>query len=120
QTCHGADGKGIRSLAPPLNRSEWVTGSKDRLAAIVLFGLSGPIEVSGHVYKQPEISGEMPGIGNNDALSDEDIAQILSFVRNAWNNDAGIVTAADVARVRQQLKDRRGAFTAEELEKLSF
>ncbi|WP_432417395.1 c-type cytochrome [Anseongella ginsenosidimutans] len=120
QTCHGADGKGIRSMAPPLNRSEWVTGDKNRLAAIVLFGLTGPIEVNGHVYDQKEIAGEMPGIGNNDALSDGDVAQILSFVRNAWNNNAGLVSAEDVARVREKLKDREGAFTVEELQKLSF
>ena len=120
QTCHGADGKGIRSLAPPLNRSEWVTGDKHRLAAIVLFGLTGPVEVNGHVYDKEEIAGEMPGIGNNDALSDGDVAQILSFVRNAWNNNAGLVSAEDVARVREKLKDREGAFTVEELQKLSF
>lgn len=120
QTCHGADGKGIRSLAPPLNRSEWVTGNKDRLAAIVLYGLTGPVEVNGHIYDQGEVSGEMPGIGNNDSLSDEDVAQILSFIRNAWNNSAELVTAEDIARVREMLKDREGAFTAEELSKIDF
>lgn len=120
QTCHGADGKGIRSLAPPLNNSEWVTGDKHRLAAIVLYGLTGPVDVDGHHYGEDEISGEMPGIGNNDALSDYDVAQILSFVRNAWNNQAELVSPDDVSRVREQLKDREGAFTAEELKELSF
>src|SRR3546814_20866148 len=59
QACHGPDGKGIQSMAPPLNRSEWVTGDKHRLTAIVLFGLTGPVEVHGHVYDQDDITGEM-------------------------------------------------------------
>src|SRR5690606_10041711 len=105
---------------PPLNRSEWVTGDKHRLIAIALFGLTGPVEVNGKRYDQPEISGEMPGIGSNDALSDDDIAQILSFVRNAWNNDAGLVTAEDVKQGRQQLQGREGAFTIEEIKQLPF
>src|SRR5205807_2369674 len=65
QTCHGPDGNGIRSLAPPLNRSEWVTGDKNKLIPIVLFGLTGPVKINGTTYQPPEITGDMPGIGNN-------------------------------------------------------
>jgi mono/diheme cytochrome c family protein len=115
QTCHGADGDGIQSLAPPLNQSEIVTGDKHRLAAIVLFGLTGPVTVAGKQYKTPEISGDMPGIGSNDEFSDKDIAEVLSFIRGAWSNHAGKVTEKDIQDVRKQYKGRQKSFTIEEL-----
>lgn len=115
QTCHGSDGNGLQSLAPPLNRSEWVTGSKERLTAIVLFGMTGPIKVNDKLYKAPEIVGEMPGIANNKELKEEEIAQLLSFIRNAWSNKASEVTANDVEKVRRKYEGRQKAFTMEEL-----
>lgn len=115
QTCHGADGDGIQSLAPPLNHSEIVTGKKERLIAIVLYGLTGPVEVNGKVYKSPEISGDMPGIISNDEFSDEDIAQLISFIRNAWGNKAEKVTEKDILKIKQQYKGRQKSFTMEEL-----
>jgi len=117
QTCHGPDGNGVKSLAPPLNQSEWVTGDKDRLISVVLFGLTGPVSVNGHLYKAPEINGDMPGIGYSKELANEDIAQLLSFIRKSWRNDADKVTTEEVAKVRQKLKDRQNAFTVAELEK---
>lgn len=115
QTCHGADGEGIQSLAPPLNQSNWVNGDKDKLIAIVLFGLTGPVQVSGKLYKSPEINGDMPGIGSNDEFSDDDIAQVISFIRNAWSNRAAKVTEKDILKVRQQYKGRQKSFTMDEL-----
>lgn len=115
QTCHGADGDGIQSLAPPLNQSEIVTGDKHRLAAIVLFGLTGPVNVAGKQYKAPEISGDMPGIGSNDEFSDKDIAEVLSFIRGAWSNHAAKVTEKDIQGVRKQYKGRQKSFTMDEL-----
>lgn len=114
QTCHGADGEGIQSLAPPLNHSEIVTGKKERLIAIVLFGLTGPVEVNGKLYKAPEISADMPGIGSNDEFSDGDIAQLMSFIRNAWGNKAERVTEKDILSVREKYKGRQKSFTMEE------
>lgn len=116
QTCHGADGDGIQSLAPPLNHSELVTGKKERLIAIVLYGLTGPVQVNGKVYKSPEINGDMPGIASNDEFSDGDIAQLLSFIRNAWSNKADKVTEGDVQAVRRKYKGRQKSFTMEELQ----
>jgi len=118
QTCHGADGNGVKALAPPLNQSEWVTGDKNKLISIVLFGLTGPVNVNGHLYKAPEINGDMPGIGYSQELSNEAIAQLLSFIRKSWRNDAEKVTTEEVAKVRQQLKARQNAFTVAELEKI--
>jgi len=116
QTCHSADGNGIASLAPPLNKSQWVNGDKNTLLSIVLFGLTGPVNVNGHVYQAPEIAGDMPGIGHSEEISDEDIAQLLSFIRSSWQNNAGKVDVKDVVSVRQKFKSRQKAFTVEELE----
>ena len=115
QACHGADGNGIKSLAPPLNRSEWVNGDKGKLAAIVLFGLTGRISVNGKLYNADEAGGDMPGIGSNQDVTDTELAQLLSFIRASWANDAGEVKAADLARVRNKYSGRERLFTVEEL-----
>ena len=118
QTCHGADGNGINSLAPPLNGSNWVQGDKNKLIPIVLYGLTGPVKIAGHLYKSPEINGDMPGIGSNGSLSDEDIAQVLSFIRNAWNNKAPKIEATDIANTRKKFSNRQKTFTMPELDQL--
>lgn len=118
QTCHGKDGNGVKSLGPPLNKSEWVTGNKQQLIAIVLFGLTGPITVNGHVYQAPEIFGDMPAIGYDESLKDEDIAELLSYIRNNWENTASSIRLEEIRAVRQQFKGRQNAFTQAELENL--
>jgi glucose/arabinose dehydrogenase/mono/diheme cytochrome c family protein len=115
QTCHGKSGEGIASMAPPLNESNWVNGNKKAFIAIVLYGLTGPVEVHGKMYKAPEINGDMPGIGASDEFSDADIAQLLTFLRSAWKNKADKVTAADIQQVRKQYNGRQKPFTATEL-----
>lgn len=115
QTCHGKDGDGIKSLAPPLNQSQLVTGDKKRLISIVLYGITGPIDVNGKHYKAPEISADMPGIGSNDEYNDQDIAEVLSFIRNCWSNQASKVTDKDIQEVRTKYKGRQKPFTIEEL-----
>jgi mono/diheme cytochrome c family protein len=116
QGCHGADGNGIRSLAPPLNNSGWVTGDKNKLLSIVLYGLTGPVQVSGKLYEAPEISGDMPGIAGNKDLTNEDIAQLLSFIRNSWNNRADKVIGNEVNQVRLKYQGRQKPFTMQELQ----
>jgi mono/diheme cytochrome c family protein/glucose/arabinose dehydrogenase len=114
QACHGADGNGVNGLAPPLNNSDWVTGDKKRLAAVVLYGLSGPITVNKKLYKSPEVSGEMPGIASNTNFSDEDVAQVLSYIRGSWTNSADKVSKEEVATVRIKNKGRETGFTEKE------
>lgn len=114
QPCHGTDGNGIASLAPPLNNSNWVNGDKDKLIAIVLFGLSGPVKVNGKLYK--DIVGEMPGMINNKDLVDEDIAQVLSFIRKNWSNDAEPISRDEVIKVRKKFGGRETAFSMDELD----
>jgi len=114
QACHGADGNGVNGLAPPLNNSDWVTGDKKRLAAVVLYGLSGPITVSKKLYKAPEVSGEMPGIASNTNFSDEDVSQVLSYIRGSWANSAEKVSKEEVAAIRLKYKGRQMGFTENE------
>lgn len=116
QTCHGADGNGMEFVAPPLNGSEWVNGDKNKLIPIVLYGLSGPVKVNGKLYKKPEVLGEMPGFGNNK-FSDAAIAGVLSFIRKAWNNNAGEIYEKDIKKVRKKYRGRERSFTAKELGK---
>lgn len=115
QTCHGEDGNGLKSVAPPLNGSEWVTGDKAKLAAIVLYGLAGPIRVAGKLYEAPEITAEMPGIGNNADISDDQLAELLSFIRASWNNKSGEVKPQEIRRVREKFAGRQSPFTMDEL-----
>ncbi|GLU53863.1 hypothetical protein Dfri01_33240 [Dyadobacter frigoris] len=115
QTCHGPDGNGVKSLGPPLNQSEWVNGDKAKLISIVLFGLTGPVKVNGHIYKTPEVSGDMPGIGYDKDMPSEDVAQLLSFIRKSWRNNGEKITTDEVATTRKKLNARQKAFTVEEL-----
>lgn len=78
-TCHGFGGEGIENLAPPLKGSEYVTGSVDRLTLILLKGMEGPVHVAGKLYK---LNASMPGFENN--LTDQEIADIVSYLRNAF------------------------------------
>ncbi|ATL49025.1 dehydrogenase [Chitinophaga caeni] len=115
KTCHGNNGEGVKSLAPPLNGSEWVNGNKEHLIRIVLFGLTGPVHVAGKTYESPEINGDMPGIGNSDEFSDKDIASLLSFIRQSWKNNAPEIQLVDIKAVRAAEAGRDKAFTSAEL-----
>lgn len=115
QSCHGVDGNGIKGLAPPLNNSNWVGGDKNKIISIVLYGLSGPVKVGDKSYEAPEINGEMPDFATNKDYSDEDIAQVISFVRSSWSNKAERVTTNDVTHIRNKFQGRQKPFTMQEL-----
>ncbi|MEM7509772.1 MAG: c-type cytochrome [Bacteroidota bacterium] len=113
--CHQMNGNGREPLAPPLNKSEWVTGSPEVLGLIVLNGMRGPVEVNGVVYQPPMIQKQMPGIGQNPAFTDEKVAAVLSFVRNSWNNQASFVRPEEVEVIREKAESMEGMFTQEQL-----
>ncbi|MES2427032.1 MAG: c-type cytochrome [Bacteroidota bacterium] len=115
KTCHGEDGNGVTALAPPLNKSEIVNGNKTVMISILLKGLSGPVKIAGHLYKAPEISGEMPGFADNKDFTDDDLAQVMNFVRRSWQNKGDKVNAVDVKNLRKKLESRQKVFTVEEL-----
>ena len=94
---------------PPLDGSKWVTGSPEVLTRIVLNGLQGPIEVKGDKYGLVPM---VPTIWKD--WSDSDIAAVLSYIRNAWSNEASEVDAASVTDIRAE-SGERGPWTVEEL-----
>ena len=113
--CHQTNGEGLVPIAPPLNKSEWVTGPVDRLVLISLYGLRGPVTVRGKVYKEPEVQPVMPGLKDNPDFTDENMAAVLTYIRNAWDNQAEGVDAAKVKSLREHHQGRETPFTASEL-----
>jgi glucose/arabinose dehydrogenase/mono/diheme cytochrome c family protein len=110
--CHGADGMGMPMLGPPLVKSEWVQGSSKRLAAILLQGLMGPITVNGKSYTP---AAPMPGLKDAPDITDQQLADVATFVRHAWNNRKSSVKRELISEVRKSLIDRATVFSAEEL-----
>ena len=108
--CHQPHGLGQEGLAPPLAGSEWVRGSEQRIVRIVLNGLRGPIKVKGQTFEL-----DMPALG---ILEDEQIATVLTYVRNEWGHSFPPVSADTVKKVREQTAERNDAWTMEELLKV--
>ena len=115
--CHGPDGKGKQGQAPPLAGSDWVNAAGvNRLARIPILGFTGPIQVNGQQYEFP--TGMTPIAATRELMSDEDLANVLSFVRRAWGNKASLVTAEQVKAIRDRIGNRSTQLTAEELKGL--
>jgi mono/diheme cytochrome c family protein len=111
-TCHNPDGMGKPGQAPPFAGSEWVlVEGVNRLVRIPQVGLNGPVEVKGQPWNL-----SMAGMGA--PYSDEDLAAVLSYIRKSWGNQASVVTAEQVKKVRAELGSRSQPYTADELKKL--
>ena len=111
--CHGPDGMGKPGQAPPLAGSEWVnTRGVNRLVRIPLAGLNGPLTVQGKDWNL-----SMAAMGA--ALSDADLANVLTYIRESWGNKAGPVTADDVKAVRAKLGAHPQPLNAEQLKALA-
>ena len=98
-TCHQANGEGQVGVFPPIAGSDWLKGDPDRSIKIVLWGLIGEIEVEGTVYNSamtPQAS----------LLKNDEVAAVLTYVRNSWGLQEGPVTEEQVATVREAHKDR--------------
>ena len=95
--CHGMGGNGINGVAPPLVNSEYVKESPERLALILLHGLKGPIHVNGELY---ELNGTMPGLSSNTEISDQDIADIISYLHNAFSVTGKNIEADQIKNLR--------------------
>ena len=100
--CHQATGQGVPGVFPPLAGSEWVLGDDKLLVQIPLHGVSGPLQVKGTAY-----SGAMPSFV---ALSDEEIAAVLSHVRSTWGNGAAPVSTQTVKAGREATAGRTAPF----------
>jgi len=109
-TCHQGDGQGLlASQFPPLAGSKWAQGSEERMIKLVLHGLGGPIKVKGVKY-----SGKVPMFPFK-FLSDEEVAAVTTFVRNAFGNKSSVITPAKVKAIRELTKDRKKMYTPAEL-----
>ncbi|MBB07925.1 MAG: hypothetical protein CMN03_06635 [Roseibacillus sp.] len=106
--CHGSTGNGDGNQFPPLAGSDWVTGSTERLAQIILNGLSGPIDVGGKTY-----NGVMPA---QAPLTAAELAAVMTFVRNEFNDVGDIVTVEQAANALKVYESRpQGQITVKEL-----
>lgn len=110
--CHGEDGMGIEFGGPPLVGSEWVNGPADRLAALILHGMHGPVMVSGTLY-QPDM--EMPALKDNQNNGMADLAGIVSYLRNSWGNKSSLITIPEAQAIKTKTADREIPYTAQEL-----
>ncbi|AEN73348.1 cytochrome c class I [Rhodothermus marinus SG0.5JP17-172] len=91
-TCHQPNGQGVPGIYPPLTPNEWIQGDKGRLIRLVLHGAQGEMKVGGEVYNNVMTA--------HDFLTDEQIAAVLTFIRQNFGNQADPVTPEEVAAVR--------------------
>ena len=106
--CHGVDGRGVPQVFPPIDGSDWLTGDAELPIQVVLHGLLGPVTVKGQTY-----NNAMAPLG--PLLNDTEIADVLTYVRQSWTNDAAPVTPAQVQVVRERTAERKTMWTAAEL-----
>lgn len=95
-TCHQADGGGVPNLNPPLIQTSFVTGNKEPLIKIILKGLSTHMDIDGESY-----SNNMPPF---EWLKDQQIADVLTYIRNNFGNKESAVVKTEVQKVRSSLK----------------
>ena len=118
-TCHQPNGEGLNlgqpGAIPPLAGSDWVLGRKEKLIKIAIHGLQGEIKVNGDKY-----NGAMTGFGQmgNAPLNNQQIADVLTYIRNDWGNSASAVSPEEVKTVRNNFENRNlmQMWTATELE----
>ncbi len=106
--CHNADGTGKPNQAPPLVGSEWALGNPNQMVRIPLAGLSGPVQVKGQEWNLA-----MPAMGA--AMTDEQLAGVLTYIRQSWGNKASEITPEQVKAIRAQVGNRTQPWTATEL-----
>jgi nitrite reductase (NO-forming) len=99
--CHQPTGQGIPSVFPPLAKSDFLMADKHRSMEIVLKGLTGPVTVNGKAF-----NSVMPPMSQ---LRDDEIANILTYVRNSWGNQGEAVTAKEITEMRSKIKLPPGA-----------
>ena len=96
-SCHQADAGGVPGMNPPLQKSPYVQGPPARLIGIVLKGLNDGVEIEGETYSNP-----MPPFST--VLKDQEIADVLSYLRSNFGNKAGPISLSQVTKIRKSLK----------------
>jgi nitrite reductase (NO-forming) len=85
-------GQGIENIYPPLAKADYLMADKNRSIDQILRGAKGEMTVNGKKYDM-----EMPGFD----LTDEEVSDLLNYIRNSWGNKGAAVTPADVKSVRK-------------------
>ena len=111
-TCHQPNGLGLPNIYPPLTDPAWVDHD-ERLIKIALKGLWGPIEVGGKSYDPTK--GVPPMMGFAGLLNDEELAAVLSYVRQSFGNDGEFISPEQVAKVRGATADRVNFYMVDEI-----
>jgi mono/diheme cytochrome c family protein len=114
--CHQPHGGGNPGQAPALAGSEWVLApGPNRVVRIPVAGLTGPIKVNG-----VEWALSMPAFAGPGMMSDEDLAGVVTYIRNSWGNKANPVTVEQVQKIRADVLKAHPdqQYTADELLKL--
>ena len=93
-------------MAPTLAKSDWVTGDATRLIGVAVHGLMGPITINGKV-----VEGVPPIMPSHGFMKDDQLANILTYTRNAWGNQAGMITKKDIAEYRKKQSARVAPWT---------
>lgn len=96
--CHQANGGGVPNLNPPLAKTSFVLGDKKKLIAILLKGMNEEVEINGNYF-----SNTMPA---QAFLKDQEIADVLTYIRSSFGNKASAVAAGEVAAVRKTVTAR--------------
>src|SRR5438477_2297787 len=105
QTCHQASGLGVAGQYPPLAGSEFTTGGSRRPGMIVLKGLQGPVTVKGQQFGSAVMQPW------DKTLTDQKIADVLTYERSEWGNNASPVTAEQIAALRKELASHPESYT---------
>ncbi len=105
--CHQPDGAGSPGVFPPLSGSDWLARNPKHAVMVVTHGLTGPVTVSGKEYK-----GVMPA---HASLGDGEVADVLNYVRNAFQEQLGDIKVDLVKEVREKYKERKEPFTEEDI-----
>ncbi len=93
-TCHQPEGQGMEGVFPPLAKSDYIAADPRRVPSAILHGLVGPVKVNGKDY-----NSNMPPMSQ---LTDDEVANISTYVLNSWGNPGGRVTKAEAAAMRAQ------------------
>jgi nitrite reductase (NO-forming) len=91
-SCHMESGEGLETVYPPLAKADYLMADKKRSVQQVLYGANGEMKVNGKVY-----NSEMTGFD----LSDQEVSDVLNYVRNSWGNKGGVIKPEEVKAARK-------------------
>lgn len=109
-SCHQANGLGIAGQYPPLDGSNWVTSDPGIISNIILKGLKGEIVVKGETYGT-SAAVNMAAV----AISDREIANVVTYVRQAWGNNAEEISEGEVASIRSESAEQQDQWTGDQI-----